>query len=83
MGFSTSLQLQKSKIIEGGPFEGDIKFFRQSFTKPKRERKKFQCQKNFERGTLLLWNGFVFHVKGFGFVQNEVLSGTYMVRSVV
>ena len=30
--------------------------------------------KKIERGTLLLWNGFVFHVRGFGCVQNEVLS---------
>ena len=29
--------------------------------------------KKVERGTLLLWNGFVFHVRGFECVQNEVL----------
>ena len=26
------------------------------------------------RGILLLWNGFVFYVRGFGCVQNQVLS---------
>ena len=30
--------------------------------------------KKVERGTLLLWNGFVFHVRGFGCIQNQVLS---------
>ena len=30
--------------------------------------------KKVERGTLLLWNGFLFHVRSFGCVQNEVLS---------
>ena len=26
------------------------------------------------KGTLLLWNGFAFHVRGFACVQNQVLS---------
>ena len=30
--------------------------------------------KKVERGTLLLWNGFLSRVRGFGCVENEVLS---------
>ena len=39
-----------------------------------------QCRKNEEnlivskKGTLLLWNGILSHVRGFGCVENEVLS---------
>ena len=41
-----------------------------------RKRGILMVSKNVERGTLLLWNGFVFHVRDFGCgcVQNEVLS---------
>ena len=30
--------------------------------------------KKVERGTLLLWNGFLSHVRGFGCVENKILS---------
>ena len=42
----------------------------QSHSAEKR-RKVSQCRKKW---TLLLWNGFLFHVRGFGCVENELLS---------
>ena len=35
---------------------------------------KVAVSKKVERGTLLLWNGFAFHVRGFECVQNQVPS---------
>ena len=58
---------------------GAIKKFRKkmrnlnSLTLPKKEGKSYSVEK-VERGTLLLWNGFLSHVRGFGCVENEVLS---------
>ena len=37
-------------------------------------QKPFIVPKECKEGTLLLWNGFVFYVRGFGCVQNQVLS---------
>ena len=39
-----------------------------------RKRESLIVSKKVESGTLLHWNGFVFHVTGFECVQNEVLS---------
>ena len=36
-----------------------------------RKKEESQCRKKW---TLLLWNGFLSHVRGFGCVENEVLS---------
>ena len=44
-----------------------------SFTVPKK-RGSLIVSKKVEKGTLLLWNGFLSHVRGFGCVENEVLS---------
>ena len=51
---------------------GTIKNFGKkiSFTVPKKGGKS-QCRKKW---TILLWNGFLSHVRGFGCVENEVLS---------
>ena len=38
--------------------------------------------KKVEIGTLLLWNGFLSHVRGFGCVENEVLS-TYSKSAIM
>ena len=58
--------------MKGGPF-GDIEKFQNSLIKPKKGMKPHSAEK-VEMGTLLLWNAFVFHVRGFGHVQNQVLS---------
>ena len=51
---------------------GTIEKFRKkiSLTVPKKGGKS-QCRKKW---TLLLWNAFLSHVRGFGCVENEVLS---------
>ena len=61
--FSTSIQLPNIKKIEGDP----LKIFENI-------SKSLTVPGNMERGNLLLWNGFLFHVRGFGHVQNEVVS---------
>ena len=54
---------------------GTIKKFRKniSLTVPKKGGKSHSVEK-VKRGTLLLWNGFLSHVRAFGCVENEVLS---------
>ena len=42
-----------------------------SLTVPKKGGKSLSVEKKW---TLLLWNGFLSHVRGFGCVENEVLS---------
>ena len=42
-----------------------------SLTVPKKGRKSHSIEKKW---TLLLWNGFLSHVRGFGCVEDEVLS---------
>ena len=37
-------------------------------------REKSHSGENMDRGTIQLWNGFIFHVRGFGCVQHQVLS---------
>ena len=44
-----------------------------SLTVPK-EGESLIVSEKVERGTLLLWNGFLSHVRAFGCVENEVLS---------
>ena len=44
-----------------------------SLTVPKKGEKSHSAEKC-KRGTLLLWNGFLSHVRGFGCVENEVQS---------
>ena len=46
---------------------------KKSFTKPKYGGRLI-VPKKVEMGTLLLWNGFLFHVRGFGCAENQVLS---------
>ena len=46
------------------------KIGKKSVSVPKKGGKS-QCRKKW---TLLLWNGFLSHVRGFGCVENEVLS---------
>ena len=46
--------------------------FEQSHSAEKRG--KVSVSKKVERWTLQLWNGFLSHVRGFGCVENEVLS---------
>ena len=41
--------------------------------KPKKGENLIVSKKNWQRGTLLLWN-VLFHVRGFGCVQIEILS---------
>ena len=52
---------------------GTIKKFRKkiSLTVPKNGGKSHNIKKKW---TLLLWNGFLSHIRGFGCVENEVLS---------
>ena len=40
----------------------------------KAKKGEVSVSKKAERRTFLLWRGFVFHVRGFGCVHNEVLS---------
>ena len=50
-----------------------------SLTVPKKEGKSHSVEKS-GKGTLLLWNGFLSDVRGFGCVENEVLS-TYGINA--
>ena len=54
---------------------GTIRKFRKkiSLTVPKKGVKSHSVKK-VERGTLLLWHGFLSHLRGFGCVENKVLS---------
>ena len=54
--------------IEEGPLGGIKKFSKKS------HKAKKGGSLIVERGYLLLWKGFVLHVRGFGCVQNQVLS---------
>ena len=61
----------------GAPFGaikkiGKNEKFEQSHSAEKRG--KSHSVEKFGNGTLLLWNGFLSHVRGFGCVENEVLS---------
>ena len=68
----------KYQKIDGGPF-GAIKKISEkmrnlnSLTVPKKGESLI-VSKKVERGTLLLWKGFLSHVRGFVCVENKVLS---------
>ena len=51
-----------------------------SLTEPKKGGKSHSVKKS-GKGTLLLWNGFLSHARGFGCVENEVLS-TYGFQNI-
>ena len=59
--------------LQGGAF-GDIGKFSKKKSQSRKKGRSLIVSTKVERGTLLLWNGFLFHVRGFGRVQNEVLS---------
>ena len=65
--------LRKFKKVEGGTLSSIENFSKNNSHKAKKGVS-IIVSKTVERGTLLLWNGFLIHVKGFGCVQNEVLS---------
>ena len=70
MGFFNIHSVAKYERMKGGPF-GDIKNVSKSLTKPKKG--KSQCRKKWKVDpSALEW--ILFHVRGFGCVQNEVLS---------
>ena len=76
------------KNVKGVTFRQKMRKFEQSHKNEKFRKKmrnlnsltvpekggKSHSVKKVERGTLLLWNGFLSHVRGFGCVENEVLS---------
>ena len=45
-----------------------------SLIKVPKKRESLTVSKKVERGTLMLWIGFLSHVRGFGCVENEVLT---------
>ena len=47
--------------------------FRKTFNNAEKREEVLECQKN-GKGTLLLYSGFLFHVRSFGCVQNQVLN---------
>ena len=67
--FPTSILLQNIKKLKE-PLETFKNFQKKSFMAEKRSH----SAKKVNKVALLLWNGFVFHVRDFGCVQNEVLS---------
>ena len=71
--FFTSNLLQNIKKMKTDPLE-TLKSFQKSLTKPKKGGWKSHSAEKREREILLLWNGFVFHVRGFGCVQNQIQS---------
>ena len=64
--------LQIINKFKGEPFRDIENFSKKSHKTEKREVS--ECRKKWKGETLLLWNGFLSHVRGFGCVQNEVLS---------
>ena len=60
----------KSQKIDGGPFGATTK----KLGKNGKYGQSHSAEKKEGKGTLLLWNGFSSHVRGFGCVENEVLS---------
>ena len=73
--FWNPILLQKWKKTEGWTLWKLIKNFRKKVSQSqKRGGKSPVVPKKVERGTLLLWNGFLSHVRGFGCVENAVLS---------
>ena len=70
LGFLNIHSIAKFKKNEGGPFE-DIK----NFSGKSREKgESLMVPKKRGKGTFMLLSGFVFHVRDFGCVQNQVLS---------
>ena len=65
--------MQNIKQIKGEPLE-TLKKFRKKSHEAEKSLRVPNKSKISKMRTLLLWNGFVFHVRGFGCVQNQVLS---------
>ena len=58
--------LQVIKQFKGDPLETSINF-------RNKISQSLKVSKKNGKGTLLLWNGFLFHDRGFGCDQNEVI----------
>ena len=56
-----------SKIVKGTTVP-------EKFSQCRKKGESLKVSKKVKKGTLLLWNGFLSHVRGFGCVENEVLS---------
>ena len=74
--FLTSILLQNiaPKKIEEWTLWETLKNFRKKISQSRKGRGSFRVPKKSRRGTLLLWNRFGFHVRGFGCAQNQVRS---------
>ena len=72
MEFFNIHSVAKYQRNERDPLETSKYFRKKSHKAEKREN--FIVSKKWNGVTLLLWNGFVFHVRGFGCIQNEELS---------
>ena len=70
------MRLLNSLIVLKYLKKGTLGFFEHPFCSKLSEKptlktsKSLKVPKNVEKGTLLLWNGFAFHVRGFGCVKN-------------
>ena len=75
LGFLNIHSVAKYQIIDGGAIKKISEKMRNlnSLTMPKKGESLI-VSKKVERGALLLWNGFLSHVRGFGCVENGVLS---------
>ena len=71
-GFLNIHSVAKHQKFDGGTLWSNKKNSEKNECRKKGER--LIVSEKVERGTLLLWNGFLFHVRGFGCVENVVLS---------
>ena len=74
MGFLKIQFVKKDQKSERGPLK-TLKIFRKKASQSRKWGGESLIEpKNIEEGTTLLWNAFVFHVRGVGCLQNEVLN---------